>query len=285
MNRIGQISEHLIVESYKSTTLNAHACGYHEISSHNHEVDKPQGRNDYQLIYIIKGSGSFTFDVQTIQAKAGSLIVYPPATPQQYDLTGCEETIYYSLNFIGAHNHLELGPIFEKGPGLFNLGIDASICHSLDSMITEFINQGDNYLQICNYYLYAILLIILRCENASSRPSSPYAPNIQRTANYMRETFAKKYTLQDYAAYTNLSVSRFTHNFKSVYEISPMKFLTKIRLEHACWFLMNTQFPIADIAHTVGYEDPFYFTRVFKKEHHMSPRNYRKVSVLNQQST
>jgi len=276
MDRVGNISEHLIVDSLKSTTLNLHSCGYHTTSHYNNKISRPNGRKDYQLFYIINGSGKFTINNKEIIASSGSVIIYPPNTSQLYHFLVEENTCYYSLNFIGANNHLELTPIFEVSPTPFIIGYNQTICNTLEAIIDELIRKEDHYLQVCNYYLYTILLMILRHHGQSTKVRYAYEPAIQKTAHYMRSTYAKKYTLQHYANYANLSISRFINDFKSIFSISPMKFLTKIRMENACWLLMNTQMSINDIAHFVGYEDSLYFSRIFRKEHNMSPSEYRK---------
>lgn len=276
MNKIGTISEHLIVDSHNSTSINAYSCGYHEVQESHHDIERPGGRNDYQLIYIIKGAGHFKVNGEDIIASPGTLIIYPPQTPQFYYFLGEEDTCYYSVSFIGAHNHLCLVPIFENGPNLFNIGYNKIIVHGLDAIIEEFIGKGEYHPEICNSYLYNILLMTLRHKDQETKAKASLEPAIQETANHMRSSYAKKYTLQDYAAHANLSVSRFIHNFESVYSVSPMKYLTKVRMENACWLLMNTQMPIAGIARFVGYDDPLYFSRVFHKEHNVSPTQFRR---------
>lgn len=276
MNRIGRINQQLIVDSLTSTFLNAHSCGYHELHEQSHNINWPKGRSDYQLIYITKGHGYFIINDENIHVSAGDVIIHPPMTPQVYNFSGQELTCYYSLHFIGANIHLELAPLFENGPSILNIGDHEAVCNSFEAIISEFIARADHYLQVCNYYLYTVLLILLRYENNDTNPRFSFEPIIKETADYMRENYAKEYTVQDYATYANLSTSRFNHNFEVIFSTTPMKFITKIRLEHACWLLMNTQMPIAGIAHTVGYGDPLYFSRVFKKEHQVSPSHYRK---------
>lgn len=278
MNRFGRLDKKLIVKNLEPTTLDAHSCGHHQVDRFNHDVVRPKGRIDYQLIYITEGLGHFEIDGREIDLMPGTIVLYPPNTPQFYNFIAEEATSYYWLHFVGAKNHMELGLLFDKGPKVLTIGHNPSICNALECIIDEFNSGDDFHPQICNHYLYTILLTILRHENKSTKPSSSIVSAIHDTANYMRTNYAKKYTLQDYAAYNNLSVSRFIHNFETVFNLAPMKYLRKIRLENACWLLINTIHQISDISLSVGYEDPLYFSRVFKKEHGVSPSVYRSTN-------
>lgn len=275
MNRFGTIDKSLLVDDFKTTTLDAHSCGYHIVTPSNHYVDRPEGRADYQIIYITSGIGSFTINGETKELGQGQLVLYPPNSPQFYHYLASENTSYYWLHFVGVKNHMELEPLFSHGPKIIDIGHSDFICQAFEGTIAEFINRDHYYTQISNHHLYTLLLTILRHQQKSQINYTTIEKNIYDTANYMRNNYTKKYSLQEFADYSHLSVSRFIHNFQSVFNVSPMKYLMKIRLENAAWLLLNTNQPISDIAISIGYEDPLYFSRVFKKEHKMSPSHYR----------
>ena len=58
--------------------------------------------------------------------------------------------------------------------------------------------------------------------------------------------------------------------------MSPIEYLTELRLKHARTILMNTQRPIRIVAEESGFEDPSYFARVYKKRFHLSPSQTRR---------
>lgn len=280
MNRFGTINKALITEGLEPTTLDAHSCGFHQVTLYNHQVIRPEGRPDYQIIYITKGLGSFTIDGTSIELTQGQLILYPPGSPQMYHYLASKQTAYYWMHFVGVKNHLELEPLFAKGPKIIDIGVQPPICDAFEAIISEFINREQYYTQISNHYLYTLLLTILRHHQKSQIKHSTIETNIHETANYMRNHYAKKNSLQVYADYSHLSISRFITNFQSVFNQSPMKYLKKIRLENAAWLLLNTSQPISDIAISIGYDDPLYFSRAFKKEYHISPTAYRKLNTI-----
>ena len=61
--------------------------------------------------------------------------------------------------------------------------------------------------------------------------------------------------------------------------ISPQKYLINFRLNQACKLMKNTELSIAEISRSVGYQDPLYFSKLFKKEKGLSPSKYRKLNM------
>ena len=59
--------------------------------------------------------------------------------------------------------------------------------------------------------------------------------------------------------------------------MSPIDYLIKKRLEIARYFLLNTSYPVAEIAKQIGYDNPLYFSSLFKKNMGVSPTEYRKT--------
>lgn len=64
--------------------------------------------------------------------------------------------------------------------------------------------------------------------------------------------------------------------FKAETGYGVVAYQNRLRLSQACELLVATDAPIADIAHEVGYEDEFYFSRQFRRVNGSSPREYRR---------
>lgn len=60
---------------------------------------------------------------------------------------------------------------------------------------------------------------------------------------------------------------------------TPMEFIRIIRLNHAVDMLLNNNCDIADIAYTLGFNDPKYFSRCFKTKFGLSPKEYKKMAI------
>jgi len=79
-----------------------------------------------------------------------------------------------------------------------------------------------------------------------------------------------------------MSVSTFRRRWAEAVKLPPARLLQQFRLREACRLLVETTQPINAIAHTVGFEDELYFSRRFRKEMRLSPRDYRNAYRLRQ---
>ena len=82
--------------------------------------------------------------------------------------------------------------------------------------------------------------------------------------------------IREVADYVNLNRTYFTEQFKRRVFMSPQEYLMKIRMEHACQLLEETQLPVNMIAGNVGYENPLTFSKIFKQKYGVGPKEYRK---------
>ena len=86
------------------------------------------------------------------------------------------------------------------------------------------------------------------------------------------------------AAEVNLSPSHFFFLFKHYVGSTPIDYFIRLRLRRACQLLENTEMSVKAIAYTLGYEDPFYFSRVFKRINQIAPSRYRSLKLENRKA-
>ena len=83
-------------------------------------------------------------------------------------------------------------------------------------------------------------------------------------------------TLAELAREAKLSVVHFNRVFKKQFGISPMNYVIQKRVALACSLLTETGQPLKQVGERVGYRDPFFFSRQFKKVMGVSPSGYRQ---------
>lgn len=99
---------------------------------------------------------------------------------------------------------------------------------------------------------------------------------IEDSIFFMKENIQKKLTLKELSRKAGLSPSHFSFKFYKKTGRSPMDYLIHLRIQRACQFLDNSELRIGEVSEKVGYEDNFYFSRIFKKIMGVSPVKYRK---------
>jgi AraC family transcriptional regulator, arabinose operon regulatory protein len=98
---------------------------------------------------------------------------------------------------------------------------------------------------------------------------------IQQAQQYLREHVGARTSVADLAALAQLSPSHFAALFRRATGTGVLRYQTRLRMSRARELLDTTDQPIAEIARTLGYTDPFYFSRQFRSVHGTSPSDYR----------
>jgi len=93
---------------------------------------------------------------------------------------------------------------------------------------------------------------------------------------FITEHYVDQIDIKELAKMAALSVSQFERKFKKIYQLSPLKFIIRVRVKAACKDLITTQDPISMIAIKNGFYDQSYFSRQITEHMGMSPREYRK---------
>jgi len=109
---------------------------------------------------------------------------------------------------------------------------------------------------------------------------SANAGRIRRTIAYMVEHLNQPLQVSTLAAQASVSTSHYFALFKRQTGIAPIDYFIRLRMNHARELLDSTRSSIKEIAAEMGYDDPFYFSRVFKSVHQVAPAEYRRRSGL-----
>lgn len=100
-------------------------------------------------------------------------------------------------------------------------------------------------------------------------------PEIRVAIAYMTQNYHREITLSDIAGAVAISPGYLTKLFKECQNQTVMDFLERVRIEQALKLLKETHYPVKEIAGRVGYRDPNYFSKVFKKVTNFSPTEIR----------
>lgn len=103
--------------------------------------------------------------------------------------------------------------------------------------------------------------------------------NVERSLAYMADNLHKPLQVATLAALANVSPSHFFALFKQRTGYPPMDYFTKLRMHHACRLLDSTSARVKEVAAALGYDDPFYFSRVFKSVSAVAPVHYRSLGL------
>lgn len=107
---------------------------------------------------------------------------------------------------------------------------------------------------------------------------------LKEAMSYIRKNYTEKISLKQLSKIALLSPYHFQRSFKSVYELSPLEFITHLRLKKACQLLRKTRKPVADIAIQCGFENTSSFIRLFRERFKQTPLLFRQKHQEMQQT-
>jgi AraC-like DNA-binding protein len=118
----------------------------------------------------------------------------------------------------------------------------------------------------------------LRFRTSDSGPAT-LDGRLAVVVRYMAEHLDQPMKISVLSALAGLSASRFFELFKRATGTTPLNWFIRARMRWASELLANSDLQIKRISAQVGYEDPFYFSRVFKSVYGIAPYDYRKHQV------
>ena len=263
-----------------SVPLRINNCGYYRVhTTPVIETSHHEGRNDYQLLYIVAGKGEFYFKGSkepTIVTK-GNMVLFRPSEPQVYYYYAVDKTEVYWVHFTGwkVEEYLKRYEL-PSHENVFYTGVSHDYPWIYNQMIRELQIQRVNYEDMISLYMHHIFISINRYIKEGRETKNDTISDVERAAHYFKENYNKQISIEQYAEEHLMSVNWFIHSFKNVMKMSPMQYIISLRIATAKGYLENSTKNIAEISYEIGYENPLYFSRLFRKSTGMTPTEYRK---------
>ena len=254
--------------------LYINSCGYfYDIDCVTESV-RPDGREDYQLIYITDGSMNVVMDGCVTEYPKGTILLYRPWVPQNYSCDKDGNAGYMWIHFSGdmAAEILENSG-FDKDVYTTS-SVHASDVGIIQQMMTEITQKPMGY-QVKLMSLFCELLSRLMRRTAAKRDRTVYK-RLRPAINAMEQGTHNLYSVTEYADMCNMSEYHFLHCFKEYTGQPPMQYRNEIAMKRAEYLLENTDLPVGEIARAVGIEDALYFSKKFRRYFGISPTACRK---------
>lgn len=259
---------------YRDTTipLMVNCCGEQIFKTKDYYQERFDGRLDYQIIYVYKGSGHYLLNNEWKSLSEGNIILFKPFEPQVYSYYANEKPEIYWIHFTGTEcetllNKFEIQNCY--------IGENLLLKQLFQSIITELQLKKTRYEDIVVSNLYFLLAMISRLYQASLSPFENDF-SIDRLVMHLNQRYMEPWTISLMADYCKLSEGYFSHTFKKRIGISPIHYLNELRIEKAKELLEAGTMNISTISSIVGFQDPLYFSKVFKKSTGMSPNKFKK---------
>ncbi len=222
---------------------------------------------DYELIYSLSGKTRVTFQNKTVYDTSG-VIRYLPRR--------IENNIYFVEN-------IKTGECIDI---LFNTespmpDIIFTKDYSSNSKIRELFIKIHNvwhkkrigYYNQCLSLFYAILAEMEKSDSVYMHKS--HAEKIKNAVSYIHNHYCDiDFDYLALASECGVSYTYFKKLFSEVYKTTPSQYIKALKIQKACELLSTNKFSVTQIAEMCGYENIYYFSRVFKETTGVSPTDY-----------
>jgi two-component system response regulator YesN len=133
----------------------------------------------------------------------------------------------------------------------------------------------ENMNSISNFKEYAEKILTQVFDYRDSKVENRYGSVINKAKDYINNNYSDTdVSLNSIAAFVNISPSHFSTIFSQGTGDTFIEYLTMTRIKKAMEFLKTTNQKSAEIAYNVGYNDPHYFSYLFKKVTGLTPKEY-----------
>jgi AraC-like DNA-binding protein len=131
--------------------------------------------------------------------------------------------------------------------------------------------QPTGYEVSLSLLAFEILLFI-----AQDISGTNYPPAISASIEYMRRNLHRKISVNELSQVAGVSTTQFFRFFREHLGETPLAYYNTMKMKRATELLKHTIMPVKEIAFNLGYEEPAYFTNLFRKSTGISPREYRE---------
>ena len=238
-------------------------------------TSRPEGRMDFQLIYIAAGTIELTENKKTCRIESGNVILFRPQEPQTYVVAADSE--FYWIHFSGTATKDMLGFFEER---VYKVGAFPEFEEFCKESVSAFAAKKINHELFCAGRLVSLVALLsqkLETDDTEIRSI------LNAALLDMHTSFTVQRTNEEYARMCGLSKSHFIRLFHKCTGMAPQKYLTALAMREAKHLLKSNN--VSDTADILGYTDAFYFSRVFKKHIGISPSEYKKSFMLQADST
>ncbi len=230
----------------------------------------------YLFQYTLAGSGILCINDKEYEVLPGQGFFIPIPSDTRYYCNIKKRDEWDLMYMLIESNYLDeyYQLITKKAGNIFNLDTNSAPI----KFHNEIINQARN-MHITDFNTASSIAFdfVNRLYFHFKDNNEMYTKRNREIIHYMTEHFDTIDSIENIADIYGISSSHLSRDFANDTGISPIKFLTKLRIEHAKKLLQTTLLPISEIAEHCGYKQTNYFCKIFKDTVGQTPMQYRNI--------
>lgn len=231
--------------------------------------------HDYALVYVTDGNGAFRVhdDSAWRRVSAGDVFVLFPGIRHDYHLsleTGWTER-WVLFNGDQANRWCMYDVLCVDLPVL-HVGVHDEIIERFDRLLEVARANPPFTNQIQSGIAMEILAVILKFNQDRNKNSKTTAPIVKLALQFIGKNWSQEIDFQAMAVKLGVGYRNFRRMFQQATGLAPHQYLLNLRLNQAKRLLATL--PVSEVAARVGFPDPLYFSRIFKKKVGIAPSRW-----------
>ncbi|MDB5157420.1 MAG: helix-turn-helix protein [Mucilaginibacter sp.] len=252
------------------------AIGYYPKAIY-HDRERKTGSNQYILLYCVDGEGDVYLNDRAYHLKPNTFIIIPKNVGHRYKSANINPWSIYWVHFSG----LTADAIYERSteqdaPCVHAIPYDESRIKLFEQVYAILEHSfHEKEMEITNLYLQHFIASLVYYKQLN--PVTYDTDSVSISIAYMKKNIQKKLLIEDLATQRGISVSHYSRLFHQKTGSSPINYFNLLKIQASCQHLYFTDSSIKEIANILGFDDQYYFSRLFSKLIGMSPLKYRKI--------
>ena len=249
-------------------------CGGREQCAPEYRIER-NGFRFHCIEFVSSGRGTLTLHGKTYPLRPGAIYCYGPRTEHTIETDPDQPMLKHFVDFTGnALVALLKRTEFQKGE-LFFVSRPFRIRSIFENLITTGNTESRNRDALC-----ALLLrqLILCADDSAMGPEAAFSPAWQtylRCRQHIERHYLKTENIGGVASACFVDRAYLSRLFKRFAEETPHQLLSRLKMSRAADLLVNGELLIKQVGKSVGYPDPYHFSRVFKRIHGTTPSALR----------
>lgn len=247
-------------------------------SNYYYQPENGRVLTDYQLVYVTDGEGELlTQSIEKTPIRAGNIFVLFPGEWHTYKPNPKTGWKQYWIGFCGVNmDKRVLHGFLKKENPIFNVGVNEEIVDLYRRAIKVAKEERTAYQQLLAGIVNHLLGLMYSLHRDLSFEDKEAVKQINKAKVIMRERIESYIYISQLAQEVGMSDSMFRRTFKEYVGMSPSSYFQEIKLGRAKELLVTTFMSIKEVAYTLGFEDPNYFSACFKKSIGTQPNEFRQ---------
>jgi AraC family transcriptional regulator of arabinose operon len=249
---------------------------------------RERGMDGWILNYTLAGRGRINRDERLFHVEPGELLLFKPEVTHDYHSDmGLRRWTHLWVYFFPRAHWFEWLTWPEATPGILRLDLRAAEHRErIVALFEEVVRLAHLPLPRRVQLAMSALEQLLLWADAAN-PQSRHArfdERVRRALDHLSSQAERPLRLSGVARACGMSPSRLSHLFRAQVGVAPMQWLESHRVNRARELLLLTGRPVAEIGESVGFQNPIWFSRVFRRAVGCSPREFRKRGERHRES-